>query len=95
MKKQKFLVSFEYEFDNSHNINEKPLTNEQVTEKISTFLKAISGSCKKITLVEKTKMEHQVLEEHLNKKYDKKQLISNTARVINKEHPSNPDKSTR
>lgn len=43
----------------------------------------------------KIKMEHRILEEHLNEKYDKDQLMANAARLINKEHPENPDKSMR
>ena len=95
MKKQKFLVSFEYEFDNSHNINAELLTNKQAKEIISSFLKSKSSNIKNIDLVEKTKMEHEILEEHLKSKYSEEQLKENVNRAINRELPENPDKSMR
>ena len=44
---------------------------------------------------EKTKKEHEILEEYLNEKYDKNLLDNNVSRVINKNTPQNPDKSMR
>lgn len=44
---------------------------------------------------EKTKKEHEVLEEYLIKTYGKNILDNNVSRVINKNTPQNPDKSNR
>lgn len=44
---------------------------------------------------DRIKKEHEILHEHLTNKYSPEQLNGNSARVINKTTPQNPDKSNR
>lgn len=44
---------------------------------------------------ERTKKEHEKLDEHLRAKYTEEQLSGNAARVINKTTPQDPDKTNR
>lgn len=44
---------------------------------------------------DRVKKEHEILEAHLNDKYNEEELNWNAARIINKTTPQNPDKSNR
>lgn len=78
--KEKFLVNFTFE-------TSKKLTLKEVEELIKNN---ISIDINKLSIVkENGKVEHEKLIKYLDETYDKEELTSNVARVINKTTPTN------